>query len=434
MRFILCLSALLLLSGAAWRPAEMEFVTDDIDHFWEAYDKINSTADTALQRNYLQTLFFDRGTPGLRLIMQARRYSQEEYLHAIKNYPRYWASIRANTLKAKTLAKDIESGVSRLKTLYPTLRPAKVYFTIGVFRTPGTIMDGSILIGSEMALGDANTDTSELPDNLDYVKQYLKTNPAKEVVFLNVHEYVHTQQRAAGGYDLLSQCLFEGVAEFIATRAMGQPSPTPAIEFGNQNESRVKSYFMEEMFSPWYYNWIWNDNDNPFRMRDLGYYIGYVIAERHYEQAADKQQAICDLIELDYTNPEAVERLVDKTGYFGRSMKSMHRKYEKNRPRVTGIGQFKNGSKKIDPGLTQITILFSEPMNLCCRSTGFGPLGENHIPKMVSVQFAENGKSVTYTVQLEPGRHYQMQIESGYRNQRDLPLQPCLIDFQTAKQ
>lgn len=73
-------------------------------------------------------------------------------------------------------------------------------------------------------------------------------------------------------------------------------------------------------------------------------------------------------------------------------------------------------------------------MNLCCRSTGFGPLGENHIPKMVSVQFAENGKSVTYTVQLEPGRHYQMQIESGYRNQRDLPLQPCLIDFQTAKQ
>ncbi|MFZ4476519.1 MAG: hypothetical protein ACOYPR_15080, partial [Saprospiraceae bacterium] len=75
-------------------------ITSDIDHFWEAYDKIQTTSDTSLQLEYLNSLFFEKGSEGLPLIMQARRYTPHEYQTAIHKYPLFWSSIRKNTLKS----------------------------------------------------------------------------------------------------------------------------------------------------------------------------------------------------------------------------------------------------------------------------------------------------------------------------------------------
>jgi hypothetical protein len=420
------------ISGCSEPPQNSNIVTSDIDHFWEAFDKITTTQDSAQQHAYFKELFLDRGSPGLDGIMRARRYTAQEYIDAINNYPKFWASVRENTFKAKDLGSELDQAVSKLKDLYPDLKPARIYFTIGALRTNGTVMDSMLLIGSELAMGDASTVTSELPDRFSYLDAFFQNNPIKNVVPLNIHEYVHTQQNAVGGYDLLSQTVFEGVAEFIPVVALDEPSSTPAVAYGKANNERVRAQFESEMFSRWFYNWIWNDMNNEFGVRDLGYYVGYAIAKKYYEQATDKKQAIKDLIELDYQNREEIEAFVDQTGYFSKPIATLKEEYEQSRPVVTSIQEFDNGAQKVDPGLQQFTVHFSKPLDTRYRSTGLGELGREHFPSLDSITFTEDGAGVKYHVQLEPNTRYQLLLEEGYRTAEAISVKPYLIDFKTS--
>lgn len=414
-------------------PNSSLVISSDIDHFWEAYDKIQETSDTSAQKAYLQTLFLDKGTPGLAAIMQARRYTIDSYLDAIHNYPKFWESMRANMAKAKTLGPKIEEGIAAFEKIYPKLKPAKVYFTVGALRTNGTAMDSLVLIGSELALADETAVTEELPSSFGYLRAYFDSNPIENVVFLNVHEYVHTQQSTYGGYDLLSQCLFEGVAEFIPVLAMGQASPTPAIAYGEANDPAIQEAFTKEMFSPFFNNWIWNNTDNAFGTRDLGYYVGYAIAERYYEAAPDKSKAIQNLIELDFNDTLAIEGFIDQVGYFEKPIAELKAAYEASRPQVESILPLQNGGEDIDADLEEFTITFSQPMDTRYRNFQYGPKGEEVV---LGVQdflgFSEDGKSVRLAIKMEPGQQYQIVVGEGFRTKDGVPLQPYLIDFRTA--
>lgn len=417
---------------AAVLPSQAQMVTTDIDRFWQAYDKIRSTADKSEQLNYLNNLYIKNGSVGLKLIMEARRYSDQEYLDAINKYPLFWDSIRANTYRAKEFAKDIEVGVNRLKKIYPALKSNHIYFTIGALRTPGTGKDGQVLVGSELAMADESTNATEFTTAFSHLKPYFASNPIRHIVFLNVHEYVHTQQKAEMAYDLLSQSLFEGIAEFIPTLSLNVESPTPAIKYGRDNKELVRLAFEKEMFSPWTYNWIWNDFNNQFKTRDLGYYVGYAIAEKYYRESMDKQKAIADLIELDFNDPERIEAFVESTGFFSKPIKELKVAYEQSRPKVLGITQFENHSQSVSPTMTQITVQLSEAIDTRYSSTGLGPLGRDHFPEVVTRAIAVDGRSITYDVKLKPNQVYQMLVESGHRTRSATPIVPYLIEFRTS--
>lgn len=431
---ILCLSTLLSCSKEKEKQANQDIITSDIDLFWEVYDSIKSTPDSVKQLKFLQDLFINKGTIGLKTIMQVRRYQPEEYVYAINNYPLYWNSVRQNTLRAGDYAGEIQVGVNSFKKLYPEYKPAKLYFEIGVFRTPGTALDSILLIGAEMAMANETVDTSELPESMNYVKDYVKSNPIEHISFLNVHEYVHSQQSTTGGYDLLSQSIFEGVAEFMAELATEEASPTPAISYGEQNDEKVKKKFMEEMFYPWFYEWIWNDKNNEFGTRDLGYYVGRAIAKRHYDNADDKARAIRELIELDYNNSQEIEQFADQTGYFNLPLTEIKESYELKRPQVVAISPFENGDQQVEPTLTELKIEFSSPMDSNFRSTGYGELGEEFFPTIETITFSADGKSVVYKLQLIPEKRYQFYINFGFRDTNGVPLKPYLIDFKTAQE
>ncbi|MEM6377370.1 MAG: hypothetical protein AAF705_04100 [Bacteroidota bacterium] len=438
-RLILFFLAFLFLSSCqnesakiATNPYEYkDIITSDIPLFWEAYDKIQTTDDSVLQMQYLQKLFLDKGSIGLRTIQEVRNYQPEEYLEAIRNYPEYWKSIRENTLKAPMYAAEIQKGVDGFKEWYPDYRPAKVYFEIGVFRTPGTALDSVIMIGAELAMSDEKTVVNELPESMNYVRDYVKGNPVQDLAFLNVHEYVHSQQTTSRGYDLLSQSVFEGSAEFIAEIVTGQASIQPAIAYGKANDAKVKKRFTEEMYAPWIYNWIWNSKDNEFSTRDLGYYIGYAIVSRFYEQAADKKAAFKTLIELDYTDPATIESFVQATGYFDQPLDALKVAYEDSRPEVAGFKGLDMNATNVKPGRQQFTVIFDQAMDKRFRSTDFGALGKDHFPKIETIEFSDDGRSATYTVLMEPNTNYDMMIESGYRNKRAIPLKPFNLKFRT---
>lgn len=411
-----------------------KIVTEDVANFWKAYDKIVAEKDSIKQLGLIKSLYIDKGSPGLDGIMRARRYTAEEYVYAINHYPKFWKSVRNNTLKYKQFSKQINNGIVQLKNIYPDLKPVNIYFEIGILRTGGTTIDGMLLIGAEVTLTDTSVITNEFDERYPHLRGHFNTNPINSISFLNVHEYIHTQQKETIGNTLLAQTIMEGVAEFLAEIALDEKSPNPQINFGYKNEKKIKQEFEKEMFSPNIYNWIMNSPDNQFGMRDLGYFVGYAICKKYYEQASDKKQAVKEMIELDYNNEPALISFVEKTNYFDQSLLVYKSEFEKKRPAVTGIQQLKNGSKEVAAGTNTFTVLFSEEMNTHFRNFELGPLGENNLLRIKKViGFSEDKKAFTFEAELEPGKQYQLLINYGFRSKDGYPLVPYLIDFTTSK-
>jgi hypothetical protein len=67
-----------------------------------------------------------------------------------------------------------------------------MYFTVGGLRSGGTTIDDMVLIGSEIATGNASTDVSEFPNK--WLEGVFKNQKADNIIPLNIHEYVHTSK------------------------------------------------------------------------------------------------------------------------------------------------------------------------------------------------------------------------------------------------
>ena len=429
-RFLACL---IFIGSHFISQAQETIVTSDITNFWKAYDKVTSTEQESLQQKYLWELYLSQGTPGLKAIMEARNYTAEDYLEAIRNYPRFWESVRDNTLRADQYAMELEKGVEKLRKIYPDLKPATIYFTIGALRTGGTTVEDKVLIGSELAMSDENTVSDELPENSQAGRRkYFDSNPINDLVLLNVHEYVHTQQNEPIN-NLLAYVIYEGVAEFVSVKAMGVPSAVPAIAYGKENKQVLLTFEREMFYKNNRHEWLWSDAPNDFGVRDLGYYIGYELCERYYEKAKDKQAAIKFLIELDYMDEDAVEILVDGSGLFSKPVETLYKDFQKLRPSVVAIKPFENNSQNVDPGTTRISIEFSEPMNVDYRNFDYGPEGAQAAVQIERfIGFSEDKKTMTVEIQpLKPNKRYQMMIGSGFRNEEGAPLFSYLLDFKT---
>jgi len=426
------LPLLLILMSSCVQPAEQIAVTEDITNFWNAYDQITATNDSTTQYALLDSLFITPGTPGLQAIMQRRGYTAASYIDAINRYPQFWASVRSNTQQSDAYADEINAGIEKLRAIYPDLKPANVYFTMGALMTNGMTLDDVVFIGSEVAMADSTVVTEELPGRLgENLRAYFDGNPITHIAFLNVHEYVHTQQGPFGS-TLLQVALQEGVAEFVAVLATEKASPTPAVSFGQNNEPAVRDRFVTEMFSPNTNDWLYNNFSNDFAMRDMGYYTGYAIAEGYYEQATDKAKAIAELIELDYEDMSAVEAIVDASGYFSEPLQALQAGYEASKPRVVSVSPFDKDSTQLAPGPTRVTIQFSRPMSPRFRGFDYGPLGESNVMRIQNVfGWSEDGTALDVEVLLQPDQRHQMTLTSQFRAPDGAAIEPYLIDVTT---
>jgi len=291
--------------------AQPNVYTSDIDHFWEAYDSVRNTTDTALQLQLIQRLYIDRGTPGLHAFIEARDYTARRWCTKMNAYPKFWASIRPNTFEVKNRVGDLDAAVDRLRKIYPEMRESKMYFTVGCLNSGGTTQGNKVLIGTEIASADKNTDASELSD---WLKNVFRTQSMANLVALNVHEYVHTQQEQAQGANLLAQVAKEGAADFIAELATGTPNKGPYMIYGREHEAELKEKFKAEMHGVRTDDWLYNGAKS--QHPDLGYFMGYCICAAYYKQATDKKQAVKDIIELKVGDTAAVDAFLTRSGYY----------------------------------------------------------------------------------------------------------------------
>jgi hypothetical protein len=407
---------------------DQKFVCSDIANFWTAFDKVSSTRDSVLQRKYIQELYLDQGSIGLKSLLEVRRYTAEEIVNVILKYPNFWSSIRKNSLILEDMYPEIDADISKLKKLYPDLKPSTIYFLMGAFRTSGTIQQDRVLIGCEYAIADENAVINEHSDARQYY--YTAYQPKKNLGLLCTHEYIHTQQKECVD-NLLSWCLYEGIAEYISCLATGNPSNSPAVSFGQANHEKVFKQFSEDVFFPNWNNWLWGENTNDLKERDLGYYIGYAISERYYIASSDKLKAIKELIELDYTNVAEVERIIDAAKVFPISMQAMWNQYNEKMPTVISI---QPSNKKLKPGLVQLSITFSEPMDVLRTGFEYGPLGENHTFRFKRIiAWTNNDKTLTIEIEVDANKKYETYLTSNFRNKQDIRLQQYLIEFTTKR-
>jgi len=155
-----------------------------------AYDAIRAETDPARQLDILNALYIDQGTPGLHAMIRARSYRTTEYIDAINQFPNYFDAVRPNTLRVNDFGDAIAAGASDRRRLYPSGKIVPVYFVIGALRASGT--------------ANATAPTDELVARYPHLVSFVAGSPIDNLVALNLHEYIHAQQRSTRGVDLLS--------------------------------------------------------------------------------------------------------------------------------------------------------------------------------------------------------------------------------------
>lgn len=285
--------------------------TSDIDNFWIAYDSIQKIDKYSKKIDLINELYINKGSKGLKAFMEARDYNDTLYIKMIDLKPKFLNSIRQNTLSIKSKTQELNDAVTYLQKLYPELKDAEMYFTIGGLRSGGTVKGNMVLIGAEIATGNPTTDVSEFKG--DWLKNVFANQTQDNIVSLNIHEYIHTQQNGSSKR-VLNQTIKEGSADFIAELVMQKPLERNYMKYGRENTKKIKQLFEKEMLSNDLSNWLYNGSQKK-ESSDLGYYVGYEICKAYYNNSKNKSQAIKDIIQLNYNDDNAVEAFLKKSNF-----------------------------------------------------------------------------------------------------------------------
>jgi Predicted Zn-dependent protease (DUF2268) len=356
-KILIAVISLFTLSASPLAQKDQKVFTSDIDNFWIAYDSIQTTTDSLKQIGFIKKFYIDKGTKGLKAFMVARDYTAELWVELIRLYPKFWNSIRPNTFAVKSFAPQIEMSIKKFKELYPELKKAKMYFTVGGLRSGGTTMKDMVLIGSEIATGNALTDVSEFPSK--WLEGVFTNQQADNLVALNIHEYVHTQQKG-NPITLLGQAIKEGACDFITELVLGNLLQNNYIIYGREHEAELKEKFKLEMFTSFTGNWLYNGS-NARTVADLGYYMGYAICKAYYNNAADKSKAIKEIIELNYSDSNAIENFLKNSTYYTEPINKAEliKTFETKKPSVLRLEPFSNGDMSVDASIKELKVIFS---------------------------------------------------------------------------
>jgi len=277
-------------------PVKAELVTTDIDNFWKAYDMAQK--DTANRARYYTQLYMDPGSPGLQDYLNTKVGSLANFMEQHDKKARFYAAIRANTLKVKEQKKQMQASFAKLKQVYPKAMFPNVYFVIGRFNSAGTASSNGLILGVDQIAKSADIPTDEL--NLWEKNNFLEINTLPNIV---AHELIHFQQdNLAKDTILLRGVLVEGMADFLGELISGNSANQRLAKFAAGKEKKIWDDFRKEMYLKRNLNWIANGSqETPDHPADLGYWVGYIICREYYKNAPDKKQAVSDILNIkDY--------------------------------------------------------------------------------------------------------------------------------------
>lgn len=252
-------------------PDSAVFLTKDIDNFWKAFDAFaRDTTTNPFGKSYLAV-----GSKGVQGFTPNRIKSAENLLATVKRRRADYQKVRANTLRIKEKEKQCRSTFYALKYWYPEAVFPPVYFVIGAYNSGGTFNKDGLFIGAEM-----QSDVNDIP-------------------YIVAHELIHFQQKnLAEAASLLQQSLMEGSADFLGELISGVNINKAANKYGKEHEERLCREFVARMDGKDTKDWLYIVSGKDDRPTDLGYWMGYMITAAYFNKAADKRQAIKEILDV----------------------------------------------------------------------------------------------------------------------------------------
>lgn len=257
--------------------------------------------------------------------MSLRRALRVHYIRpadeAERTFLRYSNALRPARLarcvaQLRPLYDRLLAGLDELESSRPALQASFEAFThvvpesefptvhlhVGCLNSGGTATRHGLHMGLEHYTRPADFDPESNSSWLDYALR-----PPEAFGPTVIHELMHFQQ-ARNPETLLELALLEGGADYLAERFSEGLEPQNRA-FGLAHEAEIwRAFRPERSRGPRTGRWFYVDaGEWP---RDLGYFIGYRIAQAYVEQAADTDAAIRELLAL-----EDAEALLRASGY-----------------------------------------------------------------------------------------------------------------------
>jgi hypothetical protein len=284
-------TGVLAQSGVNTDPDAARFVTSDIELFWKAYDKATVDNDLIVFRDeYLKS-----GSEGLKEFSRLRIGNSCNLVGTISQSKAYYEALREPSMRVADFEPQVRKSFYKLKEVYPDAVFPDVYFLIGRMSSAGTLSPKGLYIGVDMF----GANKAGITDGLsDWHRAVI--GPIDRIPFVVIHEAVHYQQKypADSVSTLLAKSINEGVADFIAELVSGDNINPHLHKYGNPIENELWKEFEKEMLATNVSNWLYQGDDAKDRPADLGYYMGYKIAESYYKHSSDKKMAVRELLEI----------------------------------------------------------------------------------------------------------------------------------------
>jgi hypothetical protein len=277
-------------------PLKAQLVTTDVANFWEGYDLAQK--DTANRLAIYRKYYIERGSPGLHDYFGMKVGNMRSFLIGHDRRARFYDAIRKNTLQVEKQKPQMVQSLVKFKELYPAARFPNVYFVIGNYTSGGTASNNGLLIGVDQQVKTADVPLDEL--NLWEKNNFVELEKLPHIV---AHELIHFNQfNLAQDTTLLSSVLREGMADFLGELMSGKTANDRLHVWIKGKEKAIWQEFKQEMWLNRSSNWIANAvQETAERPADLGYWIGYAICKAYYLNAADKKQAVADILNIkDY--------------------------------------------------------------------------------------------------------------------------------------
>jgi len=284
-------------------PAKAEVVTTDVAHFWQTFDDAATAPPTQRVEIYRKE-YFDRASQGLKDFDVQRHVTPESLSAHVEQHRAEYVKLRPYINDVVDQKPVIQAAFHKLAALYPGIKlPTHVYFVVGQQHGAGMNSPNGIILAA---------DVFATPPGMPY--DYTKTTPAF-VPFGAVHETIHFNQTYQLGDNstLLQYVITEGTADFVTSLVLQQPDVrqmTDRWKYGCSREQALYARFVNEKDGTETKPWLYNHHPAPGWPPDMGYWLGYRIAQTYYHQAADKHKALEALLQVTDFN-----KLLAASGY-----------------------------------------------------------------------------------------------------------------------
>jgi hypothetical protein len=287
-------AAVLLACAAASAPTEaIEFQTQDVSRFYEAYAAAGGHP-TAIE---LQKRYLDPGTAGLRHLTRARNVTAEGIARAIATQPELYTNARTCMAALPRIRERLALAFVKLLDIYPQAQKPPVTILISRGKPMAIAGPGK---GVQVALEAMCSETAA---------KYLGADIDDRFVNVIAHEYIHVQQPPErANPTVLERALEEGIAEFVGELISGGLSNVAVHASARGREAEIENKFAADKdnrdLSAWF------DNTTAENVGQLGYWVGYRIARSYYQQASDKRSAIREMLQVS-----DAQALLEKSGW-----------------------------------------------------------------------------------------------------------------------